>query len=71
MKGRGVCLDKENNLFCELKFESGGGFFSGKKWEFSDQMEGSIIQVKPDFMKKFLASPDKVPAKGDIQNTFF
>ena len=51
--------------------ESSGGFFSGSKREFSDQIEGSLVQVKPEFMKKYLASPDKTPAKNDIENTFF
>ena len=34
-------------------------------------MEGSLVQVKPEFMKKFLASPEKVPTKSDIEHTFF
>ena len=54
-------------MFCELKFEDDGGFFSKKKRNYADEIEGELVRVKEDFMKK-IKNPDdlKTPGKNDI-----
>lgn len=62
MKDRGIYADIKNNYFCEMKMES-GGFFGKKKRDFVDQIDGDIMRVKSEFMKKFIAAPnDKKPS---------
>ena len=64
-------MDIKNNLFLELKFTSDEGFFSKKKWEFIDQIEGELLKVTPAFMQKFLQTRDKTPAKNDIEERYW
>lgn len=43
--------------------EAVGGLFNRKKRQFNDQIDGEILKVKPEFIRKFLeASMQKKPS---------
>jgi hypothetical protein len=68
MVGKGNCLwnlafywIEKKNIFVELAYNpSKKGFFSmGKQENPSDYFEGCVVEVKPEFIKKFLKDKKK------------
>lgn len=55
-KGKGYFFDEMNQLFCQMKMEDDGGYFSKKKRDFKDQITGTILKVQPKFLKEYLSS---------------
>ncbi len=51
--GKSYIIDAKNRLFCSLNFEDESGMFSKNKWQFVDQMDGEIVRVKEEFIRKF------------------
>lgn len=49
-------MDSKNKLFCALNFEDDSGIFSKNKWQFCDQMDGEIVRITDDFVRKFFES---------------
>lgn len=62
VRGSGLYFDEENGYFCELSMENKGGMFS-KKRQFGDQIDGQILKVKHDYIRKLKQITDftKIP----------
>ena len=63
LQGKGLYIDPDNQLYCEMKFVDDSGFFSKKKRAFADEISGDIVKVTHSFVTKFMAaSDDKKPS---------
>ena len=64
IKGKMTVIDIKNRLYSIIGFEDQAGIFSSKKWEMSDQMEGSIWKVSPGCIRNFFTSESRKEVEG-------
>lgn len=56
IKGKMIVIAAKSRYCCVINFEDDSGMFSGKKWKYSDQMEGTICRVSPGYVHNFFSS---------------
>lgn len=64
-KGKSFFMDEKHGLFCEMKMEESGGYFSKKKRDFMDQISGEICKVDAGFLMNYMKSKAS-PAANNI-----